>query len=60
MKQVIKNDFKPLTTTAIKALAVETKGTNLTAKQFKKFSVVDLWAIQKNKRSASLSRSMAL
>jgi hypothetical protein len=59
MKQSSKNKFKPLTTTEIKALAVETKETNLTEKQFKLFSVVDLWSIQKNRKSACIYRSMA-
>lgn len=60
MKQGSKNEFKPLTTTEIKALAAETKEINLTEKQFKSFSVVDLWSIQKNRKSACIYRSMAL
>jgi hypothetical protein len=59
MKQAIKNEFKPLTTIEIKAFSVETKETSLTEKQFKTFSVVDLWAIQKNRKTNSKSRSMA-
>jgi hypothetical protein len=53
MKQVIKNEFRPLTTTEIKALTVDTKEKSLTEKQFRKFSVVDLWVIQRNRKLAS-------
>jgi hypothetical protein len=48
MKQDNNQGFKPLSAIELKTLCNETKETKLTEKQFKTFSVVDLWAIQKN------------
>jgi hypothetical protein len=59
MKQETKQDFKPLSVTELRTLCNETRETKLTEKQFKTFSVVDLWAIQKNKKTNSKSRSVA-
>ncbi len=53
MKQVIKSGFKPPNAREVKALTVETKETAISKNQLKKFSVVDLWAIQKYRRAAS-------
>jgi hypothetical protein len=44
----------------MKALCTETKETKLTGNQLKKFSVVDLWAIHKSRRSAGLRGIMAI
>jgi hypothetical protein len=60
MKQVTNQVFKPLNTTEVKTLCSETKETTLTQNQLKKFSVVDLWSIQKNRKTVSFRRSMAI
>lgn len=60
MNQETNMTFKPLTATAIKALCNETKETKVTSNQLKKFTVVDLWSIQKNRKSASLRNSMVV
>jgi hypothetical protein len=60
MKQVTKQGFKPLNAEAVKVLCTETKETTLTKKQLKKFSVVDLWAIQKSRRTTSLRYGMVM
>lgn len=59
MKQITNQVFKPLSATEVKILCNETKETTLTEIQLKKFSVVDLWSIQKNKKTVSFRRSMA-
>jgi hypothetical protein len=59
MKRETNQGFTPLSVSELKNLCHETKETKLTEKQFKTFSVVDLWAIQKNKKTKSKSRSMA-
>lgn len=51
MKHVINLAFKPLSATELKTLCNECKEAKLTEKQFKTFSVVDLWAIQKNRKT---------
>jgi hypothetical protein len=60
MKHETNLEFKPLSATELKNLCNEAKETRLTEKQFKTFSVVDLWAIQKNRKFAGINRSMAL
>jgi hypothetical protein len=60
MKQETKQGFKLLTATELKALCNETKETKLTEKQFKTFSVVDLWAIQKNRKTTVLRGRIAV
>lgn len=59
MKQVKNQVFKALNATEVKKLCSETKETTLTQNQLKKFSVVDLWSIQKNRKTVSLRKNMA-
>lgn len=56
MKQITNLTFNPLSATEVKILCKET---TLTEIQLKKFSIVDLWVIQKNKKTVSFRRSMA-
>ena len=58
MNQITAQNFKPLNTTEVKALTVETKETTITKNQLKKFSVVDLWSIQKNRKPVTVKRAM--
>jgi len=60
MKQETKLGFIPLSAPALKTLCNETKETKLTEKQFKKFSAVDLWAIQKNRKTTVVRGSIAV
>jgi hypothetical protein len=60
MKKETTHGFKKLETPEIKNLCNETKETPLTKTQVKKFSVVDLWAIQKGRKPASLRSAMAI
>ena len=59
MNQETNMKFAPLNTSSMKALCNETKETKLTSNELKKFSVVDLWSIQKNRKSASVRYSTA-
>lgn len=59
MNQITAQNFKPLNTTEVKALCTETKEIKLTENQLKKFSMVDLWSIQKNKKTVTVKRAMA-
>lgn len=60
MKQVTNQVFKALNATEVKTLCIETKETTLTEIEVKKFSVVDLWSIQKNRKTVSFRRSMVI
>lgn len=60
MKQVTNKDFKPLNATELETLCSTTKETAITKSQLKKFSVVDLWAIQKCRRATSFRGSMTM
>lgn len=60
MKKQTTQGFKKLETLEIKNLCSETKETPLTKNQVKKFSVVDLWAIQKGRKLASFRSTMAI
>jgi hypothetical protein len=60
MKQVTNQAFKPLNAAAVKALCSETKETIVTQNQLKKFSVVDLWSIQRNRKVTTCRRNMAM
>lgn len=60
MKQVTNQTFKPLNASEVKTLCSETKETTLTEIQLKKFSNVDLWLIQKNRKTVSFRRSTAM
>ncbi len=59
MKQVTNQVFKPLNATEVKTLCSETKETTLTQIQLKKFSVVDLWSIQKNRKTVNIRKNVA-
>jgi hypothetical protein len=58
MKQITNQELKSLTNTEIKALTMETKEINLTKKEFKKFSAVDFWAIQKGRKQSNSRYSL--
>jgi hypothetical protein len=60
MKQQTKTTFSPLTKTAINALCIETRETNLSRNELRKFSAVDLWHIQKNSRLSRMRRHEAI
>jgi hypothetical protein len=60
MNQETNMKFTPLNASAIKALCTETKETKVTSNQLKKFSVVDLWSIQKHRKSVVLRNTMAI
>jgi hypothetical protein len=60
MKQLKNQHVKPLSATEMKNLCVETKETMVTQNQLKKFSVVDLWSIQKNRKVTILRSAMVL
>jgi hypothetical protein len=54
MNQLTNQNFKLLNAAEIKTLCIETKETTLTKNQLKKFSVVDLWSIQKGRKMTAL------
>lgn len=60
MKHLTNLGFKPLSATELNTLCNETKETKLTEKQFKKFSAVDLWAIQKNRKTIGVRGRIAV
>ena len=57
MKQIATQALKPLTEAELKNLCTVVNEKKLTATQIKKFSVADLWAIQRNIKKAALRRS---
>lgn len=60
MKQQTKTLFTPLTEIAMKTLCNEIKETNISGNELRKFSVVDLWHIQKNMKLSGCRRSLAI
>jgi hypothetical protein len=60
MKQQTNQAFKPLNAAEVKTLCSQTKEITVSQNQLKKFSVVDLWSIQKSRRATSLRMGMAM
>lgn len=60
MNQKKSEVFTPLNAKAIKVLCKETKETMLIETQARKFSVVDLWAIQKSRKTAAFRHTNAV
>ena len=60
MNQLTDQNYQPLNATQIKTLTTETKETTLTQNQLKKFSIVDLWSIQKSRKTTAFRSSMAI